>query len=144
MSSVNVTPEKLMRYAWGYAPPLIMEAAVRNGVFNALSQGPMTAAEVSAATGASERGLASIMNALTGMELLTKDGNVLWGADYYRELFPEPYFKHVRHNESVTPDVALCFDRRDAEYIEKIVRGGHPIKVLIHWLITILHLQMHL
>jgi len=74
--SGNVTPEKVMRYAWGYAPPLIIEGAIRNGVFDALSNGPMTVAEVSSATGASERGLASIMNALTGLELLTKDGSV--------------------------------------------------------------------
>ena len=65
-----------MRYAWGYAPPLIIEAAIRNGVFDALDKGPMTAAEVASATGASERGLASIMNALTGFELLMKDGDV--------------------------------------------------------------------
>jgi ubiquinone/menaquinone biosynthesis C-methylase UbiE len=64
-----------MRYAWGYAPPLIIEAAVTNGVFDALSNGPMTVAEVSGATGASERGLSSIMNALCGLELLTKDGD---------------------------------------------------------------------
>ena len=72
----NVTPEKVMRYAWGYAPPLIIEAAVRNKVFDALSSGPMTVAEVSDATGASERGLASIMNALTGLDLLTKDDGI--------------------------------------------------------------------
>lgn len=70
----DVTPEKIMRYAWGYAPPLIIEAAIANRVFDALGNGPMTVAEVSQATGASERGLASIMNALTGLELLTKDG----------------------------------------------------------------------
>lgn len=72
----NVTPEKLMRYAWGYAPPLIIEGAIRNKVFDTLCNGPMTVAEVSGATGSSERGLASIMNALTGLELLTKDGGL--------------------------------------------------------------------
>ena len=70
----NVTPEKVMRYAWGYAPPLIIEGAIQNKVFDTLSNGPLTVAEVSGVTGASERGLASIMNALTGLELLTKDG----------------------------------------------------------------------
>jgi len=63
-----------MRYTWGYAPPLIIEAAIQNKVFDTLSDGPMTLDEVSLATGASRRGLASIMNALTGMELLLKDG----------------------------------------------------------------------
>jgi hypothetical protein len=71
----GVTPEKVMRYAWGYAPPLIIEAAIRNKVFDTLSHGPLTVAEVGIATGASERGLTSIMNALVGLELLTKDGS---------------------------------------------------------------------
>jgi predicted transcriptional regulator len=62
-----------MRYTWGYAPPLILEAAVRNHVFDALEQGPKTVAEVSASTGASERGLSSIMNALVGLELLVRE-----------------------------------------------------------------------
>lgn len=72
----GVTPEKITRYMWGYAPPLIIEAGVRNGVFDALAAGPMTVAGVSSATGASERGLASIMNALAGLELLAKDGDL--------------------------------------------------------------------
>lgn len=70
----NPSPEKLMQFVWGYAPPLIIEAAIKNKVFDTLAAGPMTVAEISSATGASERGLASIMNALTGLELLLKDG----------------------------------------------------------------------
>ncbi len=67
------TPEKIMRYAWGYAPPLILEAAVRTRVFDVLNDGPKTVAETSDATGASERGLTAIMNALVGLEFLTRD-----------------------------------------------------------------------
>jgi len=67
------TPEKILRYAWGYAPPLILEAAVRNRVFDALEDGPKTIAQTSVATRASERGLAAIMNALVGLEFLTRD-----------------------------------------------------------------------
>ncbi|HVY94864.1 MAG TPA: methyltransferase, partial [Bryobacteraceae bacterium] len=70
----SVTPEKIMRYTWGYAPPLIIEAAIRNGFFDALKDGSKTAAQVSTATGASLRGVASILNALTGLELLDKNG----------------------------------------------------------------------
>jgi ubiquinone/menaquinone biosynthesis C-methylase UbiE len=68
-----VTPESLLKYAWGFAPSLIIAAAARNGVFDALDAGPKTVAETSAATGASQRGLASIMNALIALELLTRD-----------------------------------------------------------------------
>lgn len=71
--AVAPTPEKIMRYAWGYAPPLILEAAVRTRVFDVLNDGPKTVAETSAATGASARGLSAIMNALVGLEFLTRD-----------------------------------------------------------------------
>jgi predicted nicotinamide N-methyase len=69
----NPTPEKIMRYAWGYAPPLILEAAVRNRVFDALEDNPKTVAETSVATLCAERGLSALMNALVGLEFLTRD-----------------------------------------------------------------------
>ena len=50
-----------MRYTWGYAPPLIIEAAIRNGFFDALKDGSRTAAQVSQTTGASLRGVTSVM-----------------------------------------------------------------------------------
>ncbi|HYA17332.1 MAG TPA: methyltransferase [Bryobacteraceae bacterium] len=68
-----VSPQNLMKYAWGYAPPLIIGAALQNGVFDTLDAGPKTVAETSAATGASQRGLAGIMNALVALECLTRD-----------------------------------------------------------------------
>jgi SAM-dependent methyltransferase len=71
-SKPAVSPDRIMQFAWGYAPPLIIEAAIRNGVFDQLDSGPKTIAETAAATNASERGLRAIMNALVGLELLTK------------------------------------------------------------------------
>ncbi|HXE15288.1 MAG TPA: methyltransferase [Bryobacteraceae bacterium] len=68
-----VTPQRLMQMAWGYAPPLMIEAAIRNKVFDALNGGAKSAAEVASATGTSVRGLTILMNALTGLELLAKD-----------------------------------------------------------------------
>jgi len=63
-----------MRNIRDNAPPMILEAAVRTGVFNSLKDGSKTAAQVSEATGASLRGVTSIMNALAGLELLEKTG----------------------------------------------------------------------
>jgi ubiquinone/menaquinone biosynthesis C-methylase UbiE len=51
---------------------LILSAAVEIGLFDHLET-PRTPAEMSAATGASERGLRALMNALVGLELLSKD-----------------------------------------------------------------------
>jgi ubiquinone/menaquinone biosynthesis C-methylase UbiE len=68
-----VTPERILQFAWGYAPPLVIEAAIRHRVFDTLDSSPKTVQEVHQATGASLRGLTAIMNALVGMELLAKD-----------------------------------------------------------------------
>jgi len=62
-----------MQISWGYAPPLIVQAGVANGVFDALARGPKTVAETGKATGASPRGLTALMDALVGLGLLTRD-----------------------------------------------------------------------
>jgi DNA-binding IclR family transcriptional regulator len=62
-----------MQFAWGYVPPLVLEAAVRHRVFDVLDAGPKTIAQVQKETGASERGLTAVMNALVGMGFLAKD-----------------------------------------------------------------------
>jgi ubiquinone/menaquinone biosynthesis C-methylase UbiE len=74
-SAAAPTPERLQQLAWGYARPLIVAAALHHRVFDILDAGPRTVPELAAATGASERGLRVIANALVGLELLTKDGD---------------------------------------------------------------------
>lgn len=71
--SAPVTPERIYQLAWGYAPPLVLEAAIRHRVFDVLDAGPLSLAELTQATGASERGLAAICNFLVGMDFLGKD-----------------------------------------------------------------------
>ncbi|MGA2219309.1 MAG: methyltransferase [Terracidiphilus sp.] len=68
-----VTPERILQMAWGYAAPLALEAAIRHHVFDVLDEGPKSLQEVSHATGASERGLAAVMNFLVGLDFLRKD-----------------------------------------------------------------------
>lgn len=70
---VQVTPERIMQMAWGYVPPLVLEAAIRHRVFDVLDAGPMKVEQVAAATGASERGLTAIMNVLVGLDYLSRD-----------------------------------------------------------------------
>lgn len=74
-SNAPVTPERIMQFAWGYAPPLILEAALKHGVFDALDQRAMTLDELTQVTGASKRGLAAIVNVLVGLDLLKKSGD---------------------------------------------------------------------
>jgi SAM-dependent methyltransferase len=68
-----ITSERIMQLMWGYAPPLILEAAIRHRVFDVLDNGAKTVEEVEDATGASARGLTAVMNALVGLDFLTKD-----------------------------------------------------------------------
>jgi len=72
-SATQITPERLMQFAFGFAPPLIIEAAIRHQVFNALEGGAKTVDTLSAETRASLRGLRAILNALVGLDLLAKD-----------------------------------------------------------------------
>jgi len=67
-----LTPERLMQMAWGFAPPLIIEAALRNGVFETLGGEPRSAEQVAAASGAALRGVAPLLDALVGLALLEK------------------------------------------------------------------------
>ncbi|HUB28720.1 MAG TPA: methyltransferase [Terracidiphilus sp.] len=76
---VQVTPERIMQMAWGYVPPLILEAAIKHRIFDVLDKGPMTMAEVARETKASERGLTAVMNALVGLDFLRKDAQGRYG-----------------------------------------------------------------
>ena len=68
-----VTPERILQFAWGYVPPLVLEAAIRHRVFDVLDSGPKTIQQLHAETHASERGLSAIANALVGLGFLAKD-----------------------------------------------------------------------
>lgn len=72
-STPSVSPERIMEMVWGYAPPIILAAAVQNKVFDLLDAGPKTIEELSKASGASERGLRAIANALVGLKFLAKN-----------------------------------------------------------------------
>lgn len=70
-----LTPERLMQFAWGYSAPLMIETGIELGVFDFLAGGARSVGEVSRATGASERGLRAVMNALVAFEFLAKDSS---------------------------------------------------------------------
>src|SRR5262249_32277829 len=64
---------RIMQMAWGYAAPLMMEAAVRHGIFDRLDAGPRTADEVAAESNVSPRAARIVMNGLVAIQLLSKD-----------------------------------------------------------------------
>jgi ubiquinone/menaquinone biosynthesis C-methylase UbiE len=81
--STSVTSKRLLEFGFGFAPGLIIDAAVKFYIFDALDHGPKTLKEIHYATGASKRGLSAVLNALVALELLEKDS-----AEFY-SLTPE-------------------------------------------------------
>jgi SAM-dependent methyltransferase len=68
-----LNPERIRQFSFGFAPPLVIEAAVQHRVFDVLAEQPLTLEALAEATGASRRGLAAIANVLVGLHLLARD-----------------------------------------------------------------------
>jgi SAM-dependent methyltransferase len=146
-SKSAVTPEQIMRYAWGYAAPLILEAAVRLGVFDALADGVTTIPGLAANTGGSERGLRIILNALVGLGLLKKDGPTGYAltseADTFlvscRSGYLGGFLKHTSSHlipkwlgltdivRTGRPAEAVNQEKGGAEFFEKFVEDLFPL-----------------
>lgn len=71
-SNAPVAPERIMQMAWGYAPPLAIEAGIRLKMFDTIAAGKKTLDEIVVATGCSPRGTAILLNMLTGLGFLEK------------------------------------------------------------------------
>jgi ubiquinone/menaquinone biosynthesis C-methylase UbiE len=70
----GLAPDRIMQLGWGYAPPLIIEAAVKHRLFDLLDASPRTAPQLAREAGASLRGVSAICNALVGLQLMARDG----------------------------------------------------------------------
>ena len=71
----QANPSRILDIASGYEPALILESAVRLGVFAALDDHPQQLAEIAPRIGASERGARALLNGLVGIDLLQKFGD---------------------------------------------------------------------
>jgi hypothetical protein len=67
----SLNPEKVLQFAFAYAPPLMIEAAVRLDLFDALAGGEKSADDIAAETKTSVRGVRILLNGLVGLGLLT-------------------------------------------------------------------------
>jgi len=70
------TAQRILDMASGYEPALILEAAVRLGLFDALDDRPLPMPALAARIGASERGARVLLNALVGLDLLERYGDL--------------------------------------------------------------------
>src|SRR5271170_5943883 len=124
-----VTPERIMQFAWGYVPPLVLEAAIRHRIFDLLDGGPKTVLEIKQETGASERGLTAIMNALVGLNFLAKD------QQGYFSLTPESAAFLVSTKPSFMGGIIRhCSEHLIPKWLKlnEIVMTGRPVEAVNH------------
>jgi ubiquinone/menaquinone biosynthesis C-methylase UbiE len=112
MPNQPVTPARLLQFSWGFAIPLIIDVAVRNRLFDALSAGPETAAALASETGISERGARAALNALCSVELLNKDAEGRY---------------------SLTPESALYLVRASPSFLGGVFRHA-SVQLMPRWL----------
>jgi ubiquinone/menaquinone biosynthesis C-methylase UbiE len=141
-----ITPERIVQTMWGYAPPMILVAAIRHRVFDALASGPRTVDELATRSGASARGFRALLNALVGLQFLTKEN------DRYR-LTPESaaflvstqpgylggMIEHTGSDllpgwlrlhevvQSGKPAAAVNDEQHGADFFERLVSGLFPL-----------------
>jgi ubiquinone/menaquinone biosynthesis C-methylase UbiE len=119
----QVTPERLMQFAFAFAPPIMISTAVELGVFDALDSGPKTAPELARTLRASERGLQMLMNGLVGFELLSKDADryslAPESATYLVSSKPAYFGAYYRY---------LCSRLPVWLHLGEAVRSGHPVQ----------------
>jgi len=113
-----------MQLAWGYAPTLIIEAAVRHRLFDRLDHGPRSRDEIAQETGNSTRGLDALLNALVGLKLLARaDGRYALTAESAAYLvstrpgYRGGFFDH--HVRQLLPQWM---------HLSEVVRDGRPVK----------------
>jgi len=102
------TPLNIFRIIQGYQHSYILKAAVQLDVFTAIATGKHTASEIAGQTGAAERGIRILCDALTVVGLLTKSSN----------------------GYSITPDAGVFLDSRSPAYM------GRALKFLLHPLLV--------
>lgn len=142
-----VSPDRLFQFAFGFAPPLILQAALHHRIFDVLSTGAKNLDEVSVDTGASTRGLRAILDALVGLDLLAKDTEGRYhltaeSAAYLVSTEPSflgGYFRHIsRHqipswlpiNEVVQtgrPAVSTNQEAAGADFFHQFVEDLFPM-----------------
>ena len=65
-------PAALMQMHFSFAPSMVLASGVQLGVFSQIAEGRNTAAEIARETGATERGMRMLLDALTGSNCCAK------------------------------------------------------------------------
>jgi 3-hydroxy-5-methyl-1-naphthoate 3-O-methyltransferase len=71
-ASCQPTPDRLMQMAWGFAAPLILQAATSLRLLDSLEGGPQTAGALARSQGLPVRGVTILLDSLVGLQFLRK------------------------------------------------------------------------
>jgi SAM-dependent methyltransferase len=143
----QATPERIMQFVFSFAPPLMLETAIRHRVFDVLDEGPKTLEQTSAATGASVRGLRALLNGLVGLGFLAKDDRGRYSltpesAEFLVSNKPTFYGGLFRHTSGQLlpkwmelievvrtgkPAAAVNQEEEGTEFFEQFVEGIFPM-----------------
>ncbi|MBI5442726.1 MAG: SAM-dependent methyltransferase [Deltaproteobacteria bacterium] len=117
-----VTPEWLMRVTGQYWEACVLHAAVRLDVFTGLGDGVSTARELAGRLGLSERGAEGLLNALSAMGLLVKEGEAFRNAPgslaYLSSTSPEYMGYLIGHHQNLIASWSR---------LHEAVRTGEPV-----------------
>jgi hypothetical protein len=145
VSENTLNPDRILQFPFAFAAPLIIEAAVRHGVFDALDAGPRGLDDLVQATGASLRGLRALLNGLVGIDLARKEGEAYAltpeSAAYLVSTKPEylgGIFRHVSRQllpnwlgladsvRSGRPSLSVNREQGGAEFFREFVEDLFP------------------
>jgi ubiquinone/menaquinone biosynthesis C-methylase UbiE len=68
------TPERIMQFTWGFAPPAVLATALELSLFTHIANGKTTPKDLLDATKSSRRGIDGLLDVLVGMGVLTREG----------------------------------------------------------------------
>jgi hypothetical protein len=122
MTEDRVTPDRIMRVTGQYWEACVLQAAVRLDVFTGLAEGSSTARNLARRLGLSERGAEGLLNALSAMGLLVKEGEAFRNAPgsltYLSRTSPEYMGYLVGHHQNLIASWSR---------LHEAVRTGTPV-----------------
>jgi hypothetical protein len=125
--AISATPARIMRIAFGFAPAQTLATALELRLFTYIAEGNVTCELVEKATGVSQRGLQMLLDAMVGLEFLTRQGT---GVQARYGLTPEAEAYLVEQRPGYHGDL-LCFHlRRLGAHLTNLtecVRSGVPV-----------------
>ena len=119
----QLTPQRIMQLCWGFAPPLIIGAAIRHKLFDSLAAAPLTAEQLAQVTHTDPRALRMIANAHTSFGLLFKDAQNRYA------LTPESDAFLVSHKPSFQGGIFKHLDTQlipNWMHLSEILQTGRP------------------